>query len=70
MSFARSPISFSVCNVIVAACEGIAPKPIIASKVVNGATIRTRPLCPSPQKARYKGFGSTDDAANFTCSAN
>jgi feruloyl esterase len=28
---------------------------------------RTRPLCPYPQIAKYKGSGSTDDAANFVC---
>jgi feruloyl esterase len=28
---------------------------------------RTRPLCPYPQVARYKGTGSLDDAANFSC---
>ena len=28
---------------------------------------RTRPLCPYPQVAVYKGSGSTDEAANFTC---
>jgi feruloyl esterase len=28
---------------------------------------RSRPLCPYPQQATYKGTGSTDDAANFTC---
>jgi feruloyl esterase len=28
---------------------------------------RTRPLCPYPQVAKYKGSGSTDDAANFSC---
>jgi tannase/feruloyl esterase len=28
---------------------------------------RTRPLCPYPQVATYKGSGSTDDAANFSC---
>jgi len=28
---------------------------------------RTRPLCPFPQVAKYKGSGSIDDAANFTC---
>ena len=31
--------------------------------------IRTRPLCPWPQAARWKGQGSTDDAANFECTA-
>jgi feruloyl esterase len=28
---------------------------------------RTRPLCPYPQVAVYKGTGGTDDAANFVC---
>lgn len=28
---------------------------------------RTRPLCPYPGYARYKGAGSIDDAANFEC---
>ena len=27
----------------------------------------TRPLCPYPQVATYKGAGSTDDELNFTC---
>jgi len=27
----------------------------------------TRPLCPYPQVATYKGTGSTSDATNFTC---
>jgi feruloyl esterase len=27
----------------------------------------TRPFCPFPQIARYKGTGSTDEAANFVC---
>jgi feruloyl esterase len=29
--------------------------------------VRTRPLCPYPQIARYKGEGSTDEAASFAC---
>ena len=28
---------------------------------------RTRPLCPFPQQAKYKGSGDINDAANFTC---
>ena len=28
---------------------------------------RTRPLCPYPQVAKYKGSGSTDDDVNFVC---
>ncbi len=41
-----------------------APATITASRA-NPA--RTRPLCPYPQVATYKGSGSTDDAANFAC---
>ena len=47
--------------------KGVAPATIPASRIVNGATVRTRPLCPYPQTAIYKGSGSTDDAANFSC---
>jgi len=47
--------------------QGVAPDQIVASRVVQGATVRTRPLCPYPKKAVYKGTGSTDDAASFTC---
>ena len=46
-----------------------APDSLLASKVTNGTVVRTRPLCPYPQVARYKGQGSTDDAANFSCVA-
>jgi hypothetical protein len=44
-----------------------APTAITASKITNGVTTRTRPLCPYPQVARYKGAGSTDDASSFSC---
>lgn len=47
--------------------QGTAPAQIAASKITSGTVVRTRPLCPYPQKATYKGSGSTDDAANFTC---
>ena len=33
----------------------------------TGKVDRTRPLCPYPQVASYKGTGSTDEAANFVC---
>ena len=46
-----------------------APDSLVASKVTNGTVARTRPLCPYPQVARYKGQGSIDDAANFSCVA-
>ncbi len=53
--------------------QGIAPERIIATKYKNASNpaegvSRTRPLCPYPEVARWKGSGSTDDAANFECS--
>jgi feruloyl esterase len=47
--------------------EGQAPAQIVASHVTNGQVDMTRPLCPYPQVAVYKGSGSTNDAANFSC---
>ena len=44
-----------------------APDQIPASHQTAGKVDRTRPLCPYPQVAAYKGSGSTDDAANFVC---
>jgi Tannase and feruloyl esterase len=42
---------------------------IIATKFSPDAKVlMTRPLCPYPQLARYKGTGDTNDAANFACS--
>jgi hypothetical protein len=49
--------------------EGRAPETLLASRPAQGGgTPRTRPLCQYPLVAKYKGTGSTDDAANFTCS--
>ncbi len=47
--------------------KGKAPDSIRASRVVNNEVVRTRPLCPYPQVAKYSGQGSIDDAANFSC---
>ena len=47
--------------------KGVAPEKLIGSHVEGGETKRTRPLCPYPQAARYKGTGSIDDAGNFSC---
>jgi hypothetical protein len=47
--------------------QNTAPDSIPAARVQDGKTIRSRPLCPYPQVARYKGSGSIDDAANFFC---
>jgi feruloyl esterase len=46
-----------------------APESIVASRVVDNQVVRTRPLCPYPQVARYSGQGSIDDAVNFHCVA-
>jgi hypothetical protein len=47
--------------------DGVAPERVIATKRQGENAARTRPLCPYPQVARYKGSGNTDDAANFDC---
>jgi hypothetical protein len=47
--------------------KGKAPDILQASRAVNGQVVRSRPLCPYPQEARYSGQGSVDDAANFRC---
>ena len=49
--------------------KGKAPDAIVARKIVGRQVTRSRPLCPYPQVARYKGQGSVDDAANFSCVA-
>lgn len=48
---------------------GSAPSLIVASHLTEGKIDRTRPLCPFGKAATYAGTGSTDEAANFTCSA-
>jgi Tannase and feruloyl esterase len=45
------------------------PDQIVVSRIRNGKIDRTRPLCPYPQVAVYKGSGSTDEATNFSCKA-
>jgi Tannase and feruloyl esterase len=60
--------------------QGVAPDRIVASARGTGnagganadvpaawSTTRSRPLCPAPLVARYKGTGSVEDAANFDC---
>ena len=50
--------------------EDIAPERVIATHYVNNDPAQgvqfTRPLCPYPKEAEYKG-GNTNDAANFVC---
>jgi feruloyl esterase len=47
--------------------SGVAPDSIRVSHRTEERIDRTRLLCPYPQIARYKGAGSTDDAASFEC---
>jgi len=49
--------------------QGRAPDQLLAARLLEGKSIRTRPLCPYPQTAKYKGAGSIDEAASFTCVA-
>jgi len=44
-----------------------APEQIIAAHVTGATVDMTRPLCPYPQVAVYKGTGSTNDSASFSC---
>lgn len=47
--------------------KGIAPEKLIGAHVEGGETKRTRPLCPYPEVARYRGSGSIEAAENFAC---
>jgi feruloyl esterase len=54
--------------------KGVAPDRLVATKFVTesnpaGGVKMTRPLCPFPQVAKYKGTGDTNDEANFVCAA-
>jgi feruloyl esterase len=51
--------------------QGTAPDRIIGTGTVPGdaTTPLTRPLCPYPQAAQYRGSGDVNDAANFVCAA-
>jgi hypothetical protein len=48
--------------------NGVPPQSLLAAGgTAAPPTGRTRPLCPYPQTAIYKGTGSIDDANNFHC---
>jgi feruloyl esterase len=47
--------------------QGKAPERVVASHRTGDQVDRTRPWCPYPQVAEYRGTGNTDDAANFVC---
>ncbi|TQS70738.1 tannase/feruloyl esterase family alpha/beta hydrolase [Rhodobacteraceae bacterium] len=46
---------------------GEAPEQIVARQIKDGETLRSRPLCPYPQVARYSGEGDETDASSFKC---
>ena len=47
--------------------DGKAPERVVATHFRGSQVDLTRPWCPYPQIAKYKGSGSEDDAANFVC---
>ena len=62
----EGPDSFDVLTPVMAWVEtGTVPDQIIASKVANNITTRSRPVFPYPTVARYLGSGSIDDPTRF-----
>jgi feruloyl esterase len=53
--------------------SGVEPKEIVATKYTDDdpgkSAAMTRPVCPYPQVAKYKGSGDSKDAASYTCAA-
>jgi Tannase and feruloyl esterase len=52
--------------------KGVAPDSVVATASnpgYFGVESRSRPLCPYPKQARYKGSGDINDADNFRCVA-
>jgi feruloyl esterase len=47
--------------------HGRAPAEITASHRIGDRVDRTRPLCPYPFVAKYRGTGSIDEEVNFAC---
>ena len=47
--------------------NGTAPEKLIAAHSTANVIDNSRPLCPYPQAAIYKGSGNTTDAGNYTC---
>jgi len=51
--------------------KGTAPSSFIVSKQASANSPEiTRPLCPYPQSAKYKGAGDPNQAENFTCASS
>jgi len=48
--------------------KGTAPSSFVVSKAASAnSPAVSRPLCPYPQSAKYKGAGDSNSAENFTC---
>lgn len=48
--------------------QGQAPASLLATKTDStGKIVWTRPLCPYPKRAVYKGRGDVNEASNFEC---
>jgi len=71
MAHCRGGVGTDQCDFLTALIEwvekGVAPNQIGASQSRDGKVVRTRPLCPYPQVAKYKGAGTPDDAQSFVC---
>ena len=50
--------------------ENKAPERLLATGRSATGAPRSRPVCAYPLVPKYKGGGSTDEAANFSCSAS
>jgi hypothetical protein len=51
--------------------KGTAPSSFVVSKAASANSPEiTRPLCPYPQSAKYKGTGDPNRADNFTCATS
>lgn len=75
--FSGPPVPFDASHDALAALDawvdkGVAPQSIIATKYTDNdakkPVQRTMPLCPFPSVAQYRGTGSINDAANWSCS--
>jgi Tannase and feruloyl esterase len=47
--------------------KGVAPDQVVGKSL---SPALSRPLCPYPQTAKYKGTGDVNDAANWSCGGN
>jgi feruloyl esterase len=47
--------------------RGVAPDRVVATRSADGAPDRSRPLCPYPSVAKYRGQGDLNDAGSFAC---